>query len=68
MKTRLRIKAKQQPDATWKAWSGDTRLVVYAKTKVKAVDIVKMILEDRKRPRSRTLMLHTRKNGRKYNS
>ena len=47
MKPRLRIRIKQQPDGFWKAWTGDARLAVYAKTKAKAIDIVKMIFDDR---------------------
>ena len=60
MKPRLRIKTKQQPDATWKAWTGDARLVVYAKTKVEAMDIVKMILEDRGKYQTRTSNLRNK--------
>jgi len=60
MKPRLRIMTKQQPDATWKAWTGDARLVVYAKTKVKAIDIVKMIFEDRGKYQTSTSNLRNR--------
>jgi len=60
MKPRMRIKSKQQPDGTWKAWNGNARLVVYAKTKVKAIDIVKMILEDRGKYQTKTLILRNR--------
>ena len=60
MKPNLRIKTRQQPDATWKAWTGDARLVVYAKTKVMAIDIVKMILEDRGKYQTKTLILRNR--------
>ena len=53
MKTRLRIKTEQQPDASWKAWADGERLVVYAKKKVKAIKIVKMFLEDREEDQSK---------------
>ena len=41
------IKAKQLPDATWKAWAVGSRLVVYAKTKAKAIDVVKLVFNDK---------------------
>ena len=63
MRPRQRIKTKQQPDATWKAWTDGARLVVYAKTEVKAVDIVKMILEDRGQYQVKTLIPRTKRNG-----
>jgi hypothetical protein len=61
----LRIKTKQQPDGTWKAWTGDARLVVYAETKVKAIDIMKMIFEDRRKYQTETLIPGTRRNNNK---
>ena len=44
MKTRLKIKTEQQPDASWKAWAVGGKLVVYAKTKEVAAATVKMFL------------------------
>lgn len=60
MKLRHRIKTNQQPDTTWKAWTDDAKLVVYAKTKVKAIDIVKMLLEDRGKHQNKTLWPRSR--------
>ena len=60
MKLRQRIKTNQQPDTTWKAWTDDVKLVVYAKTKVKAIDIVKMLMEDRGKHQTRTLWPRSR--------
>ena len=65
VKPRLRIRVKQQPDATWKASTGDASLVVYAKTKKKAIDLVKMIFEDRGKYQTRTLILRTMMNANK---
>jgi len=65
MKPRMRIKSKQQPDGTWKAWTGDARLVVYAKSKVKAIDTVKMIFDNRGNYQIRTLKLRPRMNDNK---
>jgi hypothetical protein len=55
VKSRLLIKAKQQSDTSWKAWAIGASLVVYAKTKMKAIDVVKMVLEDREKDQIKNL-------------
>jgi len=46
VKKRLQIKTQQQPDTTWKVWAVGTGLVVHAKTKEKAIEIVELVLGD----------------------
>jgi hypothetical protein len=46
MEPPLTIKTKQQPNASWKAWVVGERLIVFAKTKAKAVNVVKKVFWD----------------------
>jgi len=55
VKSRLRIKTKQQPDASWKAWAVGGKLVVYAKTKEVATATVQMFIGDREDDQTREL-------------
>jgi len=53
MEPSLPIKAKQQPDASWKAWVVGERLIVFAKTKKKATDVVKLVFGNREKDQTR---------------
>jgi hypothetical protein len=44
VKKRPQIKTQQQPDTTWKAWAVGTGMVVHAKTKEKAIEMLELVL------------------------
>jgi len=46
VKKRLQIRTQQQPDTTWKVWVVGAGLVVHAKTKEKAIEILELVLGD----------------------
>ena len=55
MKSHLKIKTKQQPDASWKAWAVGGKLIVYAKTKEVATATVKMFVGGKEEDQTRDL-------------
>ena len=53
MEPPLTIKTKQQPDASWKAWVVGERLIVFARTKKKATNVVKLVFGDREKDQTK---------------